>query len=159
MEEKPVKFLGFLIKAGLPRNKSPNSPNNIVGKPYPDMAKVRKKVNEIKKELKQLRYMVEEERQAAQIEQANAMIVGIAEYYKTAICSNAFNYIDDQINKSLYRVFRKKYGKKYRLYKVPLNDLSNRPQRHKGYQSQTFAIKCAGMHIGITKAFLTQVNG
>lgn len=156
LNEKPAKFLGFLIKAGLPRNMSPTpDQRNIVGKPYPDMAKVRKKVKEIKKEIKQILYMEEEQRQAVQIEKVNAMITGIAEYYKTAICSNAFSYIDDQVNKCAYKVFRKKYGKNYRLYKVQLKELSNRPQRHKGYQSQTFAVKCTGMYIGITKAFLT----
>ena len=154
--ENPANFLGFIIRAGLPRNALPTpEKRNIVGKPYPDMVKVRKKVKEIKKEIKRILYMEEEQRQAVQIEKVNAMITGVAEYYKTAICSNAFSYIDDQINKCAYRVFRKKYGRDYRQYKTKLNDLSNRPQRHKGYQTQTFAVKCKGMYIGITKAFLT----
>ena len=84
LKENPAKFLGFIIKAGLPRNMSPTPEMwNIVGKPYPDMVKVRKKVKEIKNEIKQILYMEEEQRQAVQIEKVNSMITGIAEYYKT----------------------------------------------------------------------------
>jgi len=38
--------------------------------------------------------MTEEER-ARQVEKVNAKITGLSEYYKTTICSNAFNNIDD----------------------------------------------------------------
>ncbi len=59
------------------------------------MKRLKTKVKEINKEIKLLRHMEEEER-SIQVEKVNAKITGLAEYYKTAICSNAFNYIDDK---------------------------------------------------------------
>lgn len=156
LQQKPVHFLGFSILAGYPRGKIPNQDKrNIVGKPYPEMTKVRKKVKGIKSEIKRIMFMGEEQQQAAQIEKVNSMITGLAEYFKTAICSSTFSYIDNNINQCAYRVFRKMYGKNYRQYKIQLDSLSNRPQRHKGYKTETFAVKCKGMYIGITKSFLT----
>jgi len=83
------------------------------------------------------------------------MIIGIAEYWKTSICSNTFNYIDDKVNKSAFKVFQKLYPKTYQEHYVELSKLANRPQRHKGYQTKTFAVKIGNMYIGITKAFIT----
>ena len=150
-----AKFLGCIVKAGLPRA-TPQRPNptNIVGKHYPDMKKLKVKVKEINKEIKLLRYMSDHEK-AIQVEKINAKITGLCEYYKTTICSNAYSYIDDKVNKAAYATFKKIYGKWYNDYKVPLCELSNRPQRHKGYKSKTFAVQYSGMNIGITKAFLT----
>lgn len=76
-------------------------------------------------------------------------------YHRTAICSNAFSYIDDKITKCARAVFQRKYIRNHKQYKVPLDILSNRPQRHKGYRSKTYAILHEGMYIRITKAFLT----
>ncbi len=105
---KPAKFLGFLIKAGLPRKTPQNpTPKNIVGKVYPDMNKIKTEVKLINKEIRKLKLMQTTQDEAVQIEI------------------------------------------------VPLNILSNRPQRHNGYISKTYAIKHEGMYIGITKAFLT----
>jgi len=150
-----AKFLGCIIKAGLPRA-SPDrqNPSNIVGKHYPDMKRLKLKVKETNKEIKLLRHMTDEDR-AIQVEKVNAKITGLAEYYKTTICSNAFSYIDDKINKAAYAVFSKIHGQNYNNYKVPLCCLTNRPQRHKGYKSKTFAVKYNDMYIGITKAFIT----
>lgn len=118
------------------------------------MQRLKVKVKEVNKEIKQLRHMGEEER-AIQVEKINSKITGLAEYYKTSICSNAFSYIDDKTNKAAFAVFKKMYGKRYKDYIVPLYQISNRPQRHKGYTSKTFAVKHNTMHVGITKAFLT----
>lgn len=156
LTETPAKFLGFIIKAGLKR-KTPENPNpqNIVGKHYPNMSKIKAKVKLINKEIKKLIFLNDTKEQAVQIEKVNLMITGLTEYHKTAICSNAFNYIDDKVYKCAYSTFRKKFGKKYRDCYVTLDTLSNRPQRHKGYKSHTFAVRHNGMYIGITKAFLT----
>lgn len=156
LTEKPAKFLGFIIKAGLKRKTPENSnPQNIAGKFYPNMSRIKSKVKLINKEIRKLNVIEDAKEQAVQIEKVNLMITGLTEYNKTAICSNAFSYIDDKIYKSAYATFRKKFGKKYKDYYVTLDTLSNRPQRHKGYKSHTFAVKHKNMYIGITKAFLT----
>lgn len=156
LTEKPAKFLGFIIKAGLKRKTPGNSnPQNIVGKFYPNMSRIKSKVKLINKEIRKLNVIEDPKEQAVQIEKVNSMITGLTEYNKTAICSSAFSYIDDKIYKSAYATFRKKFGKKYKDYYVTLDILSNRPQRHKGYKSHTFAVKHKNMYIGITKAFIT----
>jgi RNA-directed DNA polymerase len=156
LTDKPARFLGFLIKAGLPR-KTPQNPNpqNIVGKPYPDMNKIKAKVKLIKVEIRKLKSIQTTEKQAIQIEKINSMIAGLTQYHRTTICSNAFRYIDNTIHLCTYAIFHKKYSTCIKLYEVPLDKLSNRPQRHKGYTSKTFAVRHNNMYIGITKAFLT----
>jgi len=52
-------------------------------------------------------------------------------------------------------VFQKLYPKTYQDHHVELTKLTNRPQRHTGYQTKTFAVKINDMYIGITKAFIT----
>ncbi|EGD51050.1 RNA-directed DNA polymerase [Thermoanaerobacter ethanolicus JW 200] len=101
--QKPIKFLGFLIKADYKR-KTPNDPkpNKLIGKSYPDPEKVKKQIKEISKEIHKLKEIPEDIDKAIQIEKINTMIIGIAEYWKTSICSNTFNYIDDKINKSAF---------------------------------------------------------
>lgn len=70
------------------------------------------------------------QKMAAQIETINAIITGAAEYYKVAICSDTYGYMDYRIQKSSYRTFRKIYGKNYKEHFVPLKMLKNRPHRH-----------------------------
>jgi uncharacterized protein with PIN domain len=47
------------------------------------------------------------------------------------------------------------YGNHHKDSYVPLAQLANQPERHKGYKSKTFAIEIDGIYVGITKAFLT----
>ena len=156
LKDKPAKFLGFIIKAALPRN-TPEKPNrnNLVGKPYPNMSKVKAKVNLICQEVKAIKCQEGQHKKAVQIEKINSMLIGLAEYYKSAICSKTFIYIDDKIKRSAYASFQAMYGNSYKDYYVPLARLTNRSERHKGYMSKTFAIKIDGMYVGITKASLT----
>lgn len=156
LADKPARFLGFLIKADLPRRTPQNpSPKNIVGKIYPDMSKIKAKVKLIKLEIRKLKSLDTTDKQAVQIEKVNSMIAGITQYHRTAICSNAFKYIDNVVHLCAYATFHKKYSTRIKGYEVPLDKLSNRPQRHKGYKSKTFAVRHNGMYIGLTKAFLT----
>lgn len=156
IQEKPIKFLGFMVKAGKARSTPKNpKPTNIVGKTYSDMNKVKAKTGEILKEIKKLKYMGKRQKQAAQIEKINSMIIGVAEYYKTFICSKAFNYIDYRVGETAYATFKSIFQKQYKKYKVSIESLTNRPERHKGYKSKTYAIKVGDMNIGITKAFIT----
>ncbi len=154
--ERPIKFLGFMIKAEKARSTPKNpKPTNIVGKTFPDMNKVKAKTGEILKEIKKLKYMETRQRKATQIEKINSMIIGIAEYNKTTICSKAFNYIDYRVKETAYYTFKSMFRKQYKQHRVSLEKLTNRPQRHKAYKTETYAIKLDGMYIGITKAFIT----
>ncbi len=156
MTQKYVKFLGFLIKADYKRP-TPNNPkpDKIVGKPYPDHQKVKQQVKAINKEIKKLKEISKEIDRAIQIEKINSMIIGVAEYWKTGICSNTFQYIDDKIHRCAFRTFQKLYPKTYMEHQVELEQLLNRPQRHQGYRTKTFAVKIQNQPIGITKAFIT----
>jgi len=82
----------------------------------------------------------------------NAKIIGLSEYYKTTICSQAFRFIDHKVYQAAYPIFKKMAGKSEM---VQLAKLINRPQRHKGHLTKTFAICQDGKYIGITKAFIT----
>ncbi len=157
LTKQHAKFLGWVLKAGKPR-KTPErpKPDNIVGKHYPDFEKLKAKVRSITEAIKGLYKIRSPKNIAVEIERINSKITGVANYHKTAICSDTFNYIDERTQDAAYRTFRRKYGKRhYREYLVPLDQLYNRPQRHKGYQTKTFAIQVDGMWIGITKAFVT----
>lgn len=157
MTKDRAKFLGFTIKAEPARKtaKNPN-PTFIVGKPYPDMDKIKTKVRQISKELKQIRYTGKNTHlQAEIIEKANAKIVGIAEYIKTSICSQTFGYIDNAIGKCALASFKRLFGKSYRQYKIPLCKLANRRQRHAKCNTKTFAIKHQESYIGLTMAYIT----
>lgn len=153
MKEKPIKFLGCLIKAELPR-KTPTRPNptTLVGKAIPNPEKVKKQVKEICREIKQLKQKSKPVDKAIQIERINTKIVGISEYWKSFLCSLTFHYIDDKIFRCSNRVFRKLDCE---WEEVPMKLLSNRPQRHKDYNTPTFAIKVDDMYIGITRSVLT----
>lgn len=154
--QKPIKFLGFLIKAENKR-KTPSDPhpNRLVGKPYPDPEKVKEQIREINKEIQKLKEIPKDIDKAIQIENINAKIIGIAEYWKTGICSNTFKYIDNKIQRCAFKVFKTIYPKTLQEHYVELNKLNNRPQRHAKYKAKTLAVKVKDMYIGITKAFIT----
>lgn len=156
MTQRYVKFLGFLIQADHKRPTPDNPhPTKLVGKSRPDFKKVKEQVRAINKEIRKLKDFPKELDRAIQIEKINSMITGVAEYWKTGICGNTFQYIDDKIDRCTFRTFQKLYPKTYMEHVVELDKLSNRPQRHQGYKSKTFAVKVNEQYIGITKAFIT----
>jgi RNA-directed DNA polymerase len=160
IQKEPARFLGFLIKAEKPR-KTPGKliRTTVVGKNYPDREKVKKQVKTICEKLQRLKTCRKESEQAVIIEDVNAMITGIAEYWKSGICSNTYNYIDHKVNESAFHIFKKIYPKTFMEHKVPINMLDNRPSRHKRkdikYLTKTWGVKINKLWIGITKAFLT----
>lgn len=156
LTEKRTKFLGYELEAKPPRASPRNVENKgLVGKFYPDKEKAIAKTKTICKEIWKLKRINSSQELAAQIEKINAIITGTAEYYKVAICSNIYAYMDDRIKQTAYRTFRKIYGKSYKEYYVPLSILSNRPQRHEKRLDKTYAVKHQDMYIGITKAYIT----
>ena len=155
-----IHFLGFVIKAEK-KNKTPDPKtwsDNLVGKPYPDMARLTKKIHGIQEEVRKIGRCSELYEQVGLIQRVNEMIMGVAQYIQTSICSYAYHTIDRRIDLTALAVWRKMYPKSYLRYQIPLKQLSNMPQRHSGYDSKTFAVMVNGKWFGITYAFITHSN-
>ena len=155
---KPAKFLGFIVKAAAPRGAPTNGKAKLVGKAYPNIKKVKTQVQNINNEVRKLKNIMSDTLRIFKIKKINSMIMGVAEYWKTAICSDTFSYIDENVHRCAYATFKKMYGKKIKNHYVPLKKLINNQNRHNGYETKTFAVKANGNFIGITKAFITHSN-
>ena len=152
-----IHFLGFVVKAEKKR-KTPNPrtwTDNLVGKPLPDMERLKEKIRKIADEVRKIGEHTERSVQAAQIQRVNSMIVGLAQYLQPSICSHAFHAIDRRINNTALAVWKRRFPKHYNEYQIPLERLCNLPHRHEGYKSKTFAVPIEGKWFGITYAFIT----
>lgn len=152
-----IHFLGFVVKAERKR-KTPDPKTwteNLVGKPLPDMERLKEKIRKIADEVREIKKMTERSVQAAQIQRINSMIVGVAGYLQPSICSHAFHAIDRRINNTALAVWKKSFPKHYNEFQIPLKELCNLPHRHEGYKSKTFAVPIEGEWFGITMAFIT----
>ncbi|WP_317316913.1 group II intron reverse transcriptase/maturase [Peptostreptococcus russellii] len=160
MRTDGIHFLGFVIKAEKPRRTPADKEikEHFVGKPYPDMKRLSKKIQNLCKEIRDTRNYSAVNSRIAQIQYINSVIMGIAEYIKIGISSHAFHVIDRRVNNSALSTWKRMYPDKYNEWQIPLKDLSNLPHRHEGYISKTFAIPYEDMWIGITMAFITHVR-
>ncbi|SEN44660.1 group II intron reverse transcriptase/maturase [Peptostreptococcus russellii] len=160
MRTDGIHFLGFVIKAEKPRRTPADKEikEHFVGKPYPDMKRLSKKIQNLCKEIRDIRNYSAVNSRIAQIQYINSVIMGIAEYIKIGISSHAFHVIDRRVNNSALSTWKRMYSDKYNEWQIPLKDLSNLPHRHEGYISKTFAIPYEDMWIGITMAFITHVR-
>ena len=152
-----IHFLGFVVKAEKKR-KTPDPrtwTDNLVGKPLPDMERLKDKIQKIANEVREIGEITERSVQAAQIQRVNSMIVGLAQYLQPSICSHAFHAIDRRINNTALAVWKRRFPKHYNKYQIPLEMLCNLPHRHEGYKSKTFAVPIEGEWFGITYAFIT----
>ena len=152
-----IHFLGFVVKAEKKR-KTPDPrtwTENLVGKPLPDMERLKEKIWKIADEVRKIGDVTERSVQAAQIQRVNSMIVGLAQYLQPSICSHAFHAIDRRINNTALAVWKKSFPKHYNKYQIPMEKLCNLPHRHEGYKSKTFAVPIEGEWFGITMAFIT----
>lgn len=152
-----IHFLGFVVKAERKR-KTPNPrtwSDNLVGKPFPDMERLKSKIQTIADEVRKIGEVTERNLQAAQIQRVNSMIVGVAQYLQPSICSHAFHAIDRRTNNTALAVWKRRFPKHYNKYQIPLENLCNLPHRHEGYKSKTFAVPIEGEWFGITMAFIT----
>ena len=152
-----IHFLGFVVKAERKR-KTPDPKTwteNLVGKPLPDMERLKEKIQKIADEVRVIGEITERSVQAAQIQRVNSMIVGLAQYLQPSICSHAFHAIDRRINNTALAVWKRRFPKHYNKYQIPLEKLCNLPHRHEGYKSKTFAVPIEGEWFGITMAFIT----
>ena len=155
-----IHFLGFVIKAEKPRRTPADKEikEHFVGKPYPDTKRLSKKIQNLCKEIRDIRNYSAVNNRIAQIQYINSVIMGIAEYIKIGISSHAFHVIDRRVNNSALSTWKRMYTDKYNEWQIPLKDLANLPHRHEGYISKTFAIPYEDMWIGITMAFITHVR-
>ena len=152
-----IHFLGFVVKAEKKR-RTPDPrtwTDNLVGKPLPDMERLKDKIQRIANEVREIGEITERSVQAAQIQRVNSMIVGLAQYLQPSICSHAFHAIDRRINNTALAVWKRRFPKHYNKYQIPLEKLCNLPHRHEGYKSKTFAVPIEGEWFGITYAFIT----
>lgn len=152
-----IHFLGFVVKAEKKR-RTPDPrtwTENLVGKPLPDMERLKDKIQKIADEVRVIGEITERSVQAAQIQRVNSMIVGLAQYLQPSICSHAFHAIDRRINNTALAVWKRRFPKHYNKYQIPLEKLCNLPHRHEGYKSKTFAVPIEGEWFGITYAFIT----
>lgn len=156
LTEQPAKFLQFDIVAEAPLSWVGKTPKRkLVGKNYPDFEKVKNQVRTICDTLATLKNCANEKERSLVIERVNSIIVGVMEYWKTGICSKTYKYIDHKVFQSAMHIFKKLYPVNFREHIKPSNTLTNRPQRHEGYKSMTFAVNVGETWIGITKAALT----
>ena len=152
-----IHFLGFVVKTEKKR-RTPDPrtwTDNLVGKPLPDMERLKDKIQKIANEVREIGEITERSVQAAQIQRVNSMIVGLAQYLQPSICSHAFHAIDRRINNTALAVWKRRFPKHYNKYQIPLEKLCNLPHRHEGYKSKTFAVPIEGEWFGITYAFIT----
>ncbi len=152
-----IHFLGFVVKAEKKR-KTPDPrtwTENLVGKPLPDMERLKDKIRKIADEVRVIGEITERSVQAAQIQRINSMIVGLAQYLQPSICSHAFHAIDRRINNTALAVWKRRFPKHYNKYQISMEKLCNLPHRHEGYKSKTFAVPIEGEWFGITMAFIT----
>ena len=160
LRNEGIHFLGFVVKAET-KHKTPDPrtwTENLVGKPYPDMDRLTKKIHGLQDEVRKIRALDNVESQVAQIQYINSVIMGLAQYLQTAICSNAFHSIDRRVDLTALAVWKKMFPKSYNEMQVPMKQLCNLPQRHAGYESKTFALLVNDKWFGITYAFITHSN-
>lgn len=157
LRKEGIHFLGQIVKAER-KNKTPDPATwseHLVGKPFPDMERLTKKIRDLEEEVRKIGVDTRPENQVKQIHYVNSVIMGLAQYLQTSICSYAFHAIDRRVNNTALAVWKRMYPKRYNRMQIPLNKLCNLPQRHEDYKSKTFAIKVEGKWFGITYAFIT----
>lgn len=151
-----IEFLGFVIV--VEKSKRNFTIPTLAAKPYPNMARIHKKIKTICAEIRKIKTLSSTEQRVAQILYVNSIIMGIAEYIKTGVSSKAFNKIDYAVNNCCYTTWKHMYPENYLTMKIELQQLSNNPERHKNHISKTFAIQYQGKWIGITMAYLTHIQ-
>jgi RNA-directed DNA polymerase len=152
LSQCPAKFLGFNIKAEKARLK-----NKTVGKPFINLETLRKKHRGILDEIRELEHdFVEDEYLAYQIERINAKIIGISNYYNIGICNDIYNKLSWKLVDSMFRVFKRIKGTKWREFYRPTHECNNRIDRHKGSKRRTFMITVNDVNIGLTQYTFTK---
>ena len=117
-----IHFLGFVVKAERKR-KTPDPATwseLLVGKPFPDMNRLTKKICNLSKEVRRIGLFTQPNTQAAQIQYVNSIIMGLAQYLQPSICSAAYHAIDRRVNNTALAVWKNLFPKRYNQMQVPL---------------------------------------
>lgn len=149
--------LSWLCGKGRTKRKTPDPATwtkHLVGKPLPDMERLGKKIKKLLEEVHR-------------IELVKSQCAGCANSVRQ-LCHYGYGTVLADIHllsclpcdrpQSKQRCtdcMEKLYPKRYNSMQVPLKVLCNLPDRHKGYDSKTFAVWVEGKWFGITYAFIT----
>ena len=132
LQSKGIRFLEFVVKAERKRKTlDPKTwTENLVGKPYPDLKRLKRKTEMLQVEIRKIETFREPTAKVAQIHRINEKIMGIAQYYQPSICSHAFEIIDRRVNNTAFAVWKNMFPHSYNEMQVPLKILCNLPHRH-----------------------------
>ncbi|SFR11579.1 Reverse transcriptase (RNA-dependent DNA polymerase) [Desulfoscipio geothermicus DSM 3669] len=140
IKKRPIHFLGFRYKL-----KPGKSRTGWIPCTRPDDKRLKAKVNELKKRIKQLR-KYNEEQLIHQINVINSAITGIGNYYKPATMVNIeLNKYANSLKFTAYKALKPKG-----VHWTSANEVNNLINRHAGYTTKIPAIKHNELTIGIT---------
>ncbi len=140
MRKSPIHFLGFRYKQ-LPGK----SRTGWITCTRPDDKRLKAKVDELRKRIKQLR-KYSGKQLIHQINIVNSAITGIGNYYKPATMVNIeLNKYANSLGYTAYKAVKSKGA-----HWTPANKVNNLINRHAKYTTQIPAIKSEGVTIGIT---------
>lgn len=148
IRRKAIKFVGFEFK--IIRGKSKNG---YISRVSPNKERLRKKINEIKKEAHKLRFS--KTNLAHHFNLINSKIRGLIEYYTPANTVNVElqNYQHSLHNKALKSLQRRRTRGKnaHKFWELlPANEVDNLRSVHSRYKTKILVIKADNMKIGLT---------
>jgi len=142
IKKKPIDFLGFTYNV-VPSGKAKKG---YITKIHLHPLRLERKVAEIRKEVKQIGKCPDWKSTFEQIQQVNAMIRGVINYYQAATCVYTdLNKYSWMIFPVVYRVIRKLGG-----HLVPANQTTNLRDIHWQYTKQIPAIQDGHKVTGVT---------
>lgn len=160
MRQRPINFLGFSIVAEPPRAK-PGMPRSkmLVGKAYPNPERLRAQARTLTDMVHAAERTPHITEFAAHIERTNAVLIGYAEYWRSGISKKALSRLDHAVYGAARAVFRRHFGRiGLHRYLRPLDELANRPLRHAGQKTRTWAVPVEDMWVGFTRADITPIR-
>ncbi len=142
VRKKPIKFLGFNIKAVKGKSK-----RKYVTISYPDPDKLKSKVKDIYIASKKLKKFTEAPLLMHQINIVNQKIRGLIEYYETASHVNIAlrKYANSLNTTSLYAL------KRWNSKRIPADETYNLPSVHGDYKTKIASINLFNHQVGITR--------
>ncbi|AMV10526.1 group II intron reverse transcriptase/maturase [Geobacillus thermoleovorans] len=140
IKKKPMKFLGFKIKM-IPHGKG----GKYIGYASADTEKIKGKVEQIRKDLRKLKFATNQEWLITDINRINSKIRGIINYYSSAPSVNRdVRPFKEKLKYASYKAL-KRYGAKW----IPANQCYNLAPLYPDRTEQVPAIKINGRWLGI----------
>lgn len=142
VRKKSIRFLGFHFKVV-----KGNSRTGYITRTKPNPEKLKDKVTQIHKEIKEIKHTRASKKQIIHtINTINSKIRGLVQYYQVSTWVN----IEMQRYAQLIRYAGYKALQKYGGDWIPANQMYNLSSVHENYKTKIPAIKYRGMKIGIT---------